>query len=375
MKKKGLLRVLTLLAGAFLVSCSGLYDEGYSIDNIQVTKQGTTTTCIITYTDEDVSPITFSIEDGVSGKDGVSVSNITATLNDDNSTTITITFSDSSVSPIQFTIPAGQKGEKGEDGRSVTGVEVTSDEENGYTTIVFTYSDGTKSDPIYLPHGSDGRSIADIKSTDNEDGTTTVTVYDTDGNTYEFTIKTGGKTVYKIESSQTDEKYVITIIYEDGTSESHYFDIPTPNEPNKWYYGETAPNDSLGKVGDYYLNTKNGNVYIKELDENGEAIWTFMFSMKGGDLESLNVYTLYFVIDEDNGEYYADGLVNIPDIIQVSAGKTVTISSYDEPSKDGYTFAGWFTTKDNERSVSEGQLTDLTPIVSSRYFYPHWDAA
>lgn len=363
-----------ILTSSLLFSCSSMFDEGYEIESIDVTKVGGTTTVVITYTDEDTSPITFKIDDGIAGKDGVSIKNVDAKVNSDNSTTITITFSDSSITPVEFTIPAGEKGEKGDKGVSVTGVEISSDEENRCTVIVFTYSDGTKSSAISLPWGQDGKdgtTIENIYSTTNDDGTTTIVVVDSDGNENEFVIKTGGKTVNEVSgyTNSSTNKYVIEIYYEDGTYDTFEFDIP---ETNKRYYGESTPSQSLGKVGDYYLNTTNGNVYIKEL-EDGEAIWKFKFSMKGGDLESLNKYTLYFIIDSTNGEYYADNAINIPDTIEVSAGKNVIISQYDEPLKDGYEFIGWYTTKDDERSASEGHLTDLTPIVRSCYFYPHWE--
>jgi len=176
MKIKGLKLLSVLFTSMLLTSCSGLYDDGYSIENIQVSKNNGVTTCVITYTDEDVSPITFTINDGVAGQDGVSIKTITAKVNEDKSTTITITFSDESVSPMTFTIPAGQKGDNGQDGRSVTGVNVTSDDENGYTIVTFTYSDNTTSEEIKIPHGKDGTSINDISSVANDDGTTTITI-------------------------------------------------------------------------------------------------------------------------------------------------------------------------------------------------------
>jgi hypothetical protein len=45
---------------------------------------------------------------------------------------------------------------------------------------------------------------------------------------------------------------------------------------SKWYSGTSDPDDSLGQVGDYYLNTSSGDVF-----EKGSAGWGKTGNIKG----------------------------------------------------------------------------------------------
>jgi hypothetical protein len=45
---------------------------------------------------------------------------------------------------------------------------------------------------------------------------------------------------------------------------------------SKWYSGTSDPDDSLGQVGDYYLNTSSGDVF-----EKGSAGWSKTGNIKG----------------------------------------------------------------------------------------------
>lgn len=49
---------------------------------------------------------------------------------------------------------------------------------------------------------------------------------------------------------------------------------------DNWLSGSTKPTDTLGKLGDMYLNTSNGDVYQKE-----ESGWTLKMNIKGEDGE------------------------------------------------------------------------------------------
>ena len=45
---------------------------------------------------------------------------------------------------------------------------------------------------------------------------------------------------------------------------------------SRWYSGTSDPDDSLGQVGDYYLNTSSGDVF-----EKGSAGWSKTGNIKG----------------------------------------------------------------------------------------------
>jgi hypothetical protein len=66
--------------------------------------------------------------------------------------------------------------------------------------------------------------------------------------------------------------------------------IPGTNGANgtKWYSGTTAPSNSTGVNGDFYLNSINGDIYTRN-----DTSWTLIGNTKGGGFEQLTFITLY----------------------------------------------------------------------------------
>ncbi len=79
-------------------------------------------------------------------------------------------------------------------GRSITGYETKKYEETGDILLTFTYSDGTKSEPVRIPKGDKGdpgRGIKDWKCEKTEIGGQKVTITFTDDTTQEFILDPG----------------------------------------------------------------------------------------------------------------------------------------------------------------------------------------
>lgn len=363
MKLKGIKYVGILFTLLFTSSCGVLFGdgEGLTIENITTNKSNGVTTCTITYTDEEQPPLVFTIDDGVAGKDGVSISNVTAKVNEDNSTTLTITFSDPSVEPIVLTIPSGQKGKDGKDGkdgRDIVGVNYRKDDTTNQTIISFKYSDGTNSAEISIPNGKDGLSITKIESVKQDDGTSLIICTMSDGSQLDFSIETG-REIDNITSRSDDEKYYLDITYQDGVIQTIEFDKPSPN---KWLTGITVPETSLGSEGDFYLNTNSGDIYQKI-----GSSWVKLFTM---NIEQNISYTVNFHIDESNGEYWPVDAKVLNSIRVVSGNNISDLQSYSKPLKDGYTFTGWYTSKVEDPYA--GKFDDLTSVNRDLDLYPHW---
>lgn len=79
-------------------------------------------------------------------------------------------------------------------GRSITGYETKKDEDTGDIPLTFTYSDGTKIEPVRIPKGDKGdpgRGIKDWKCEKTEIGGQKVTITFSDDTTQEFILDPG----------------------------------------------------------------------------------------------------------------------------------------------------------------------------------------
>lgn len=358
-----------------LASCDMFFgSDGTAVLNYEMTVDETTgdTTVIVSFVDDSMEDLTFTIP--ADALDGVGIENIIPTYNaEDSSITLTITYTDSSYQDTVITVPV-LKGEDGENGVSVTGVEVGSDE-NGNTTIQFTYSDETRSELITIPKGIDGVDgvgIADITAqTENGVTTITITYSDPDIEPVFFQISDGNG-IYNIEydeQASNEDEYALTITFTNGTTSTIL--LPRPKS-TQWYYGPSDPRDDIGNDGDFYLNFGSGEVFVKEND-----VWRSIFSIQGsGSSASVNRYYVSFVLN-DSSESFVDP--NPDDNItfsgtsisqRVDEGYVFTLDEIPLVSKEGYTFEGWYTTADNNPNA--GKLSDITPVFSNLTLYPRW---
>ncbi len=361
--KKCLLMTNMLFFSGGLVSCNSTFfgnSESVEIKSVTPTYDEKSGNTIITiaFVDEDVSPVTFSIPRGLSGKDGVGIQDVSAKMSDDKKNVeLTIKYTDTSVQDTVLTVPY----------LGISNVEVSLDEETGSTDIVFCYTDGTKSQKISIPKGKDGDPGEDgigIKSfvVETVDGVTTVTVTFTDSDkmpSQSFIIK-DGIGIDHIESVESDDpsKYVLKIVYSDDFSHLVEFDKPKDGkDANRWYSGATAPegNPDLASAveGDFYINLLSGYVYQKVDD-----VWKFLFGMKGDSTSSEKTrYHVYF----DPVEGTIDGVKTIRSV-DVVQGETVPLDSIPLPVLENKTFDGWYTDLSN---VNAGRFTDMTPVCRS----------
>ena len=359
--KKCLLMTNMLFFSGGLVSCnSSFFGNSESVEIKSVTptydEKSGNTIITIAFVDEDVSPVTFSIPRGLSGKDGVGIQDVSAKMSDDKKNVeLTIKYTDTFVQDNVLTVPY----------LGISNVEVSLDEETGSTDIVFCYTDGTKSQKISIPKGKDGDPGEDgigIKSfvVETVDGVTTVTVTFTDSDkmpSQSFIIK-DGIGIDHIESVESDDpsKYVLKIVYSNGFS--HLVELDKPKDgkdANRWYSGSSNPDENPdvadAAIGDFYIDHLTGKVYQKEADG-----WKFRFGMKSdATTTDKETYYVYF----DPGEGFINGSHAVTSTF-VTEGKCVPLSLIPTPTLEGYTFEGWYTDPDNPNS---GKFTDMSVVT------------
>ncbi len=373
MKKKtkrylGLLAVMAFSLS--LSSCSNSFFGGDAslqikdVTHVYDSESGNTIVTI-TFMDEDTAPVTFLIPRGISGKDGVSIKNVTSRMTaDGKSIELHISYSDGTIPDTVISVPVLQ-------GKGIKEVEVNKDE-NGNTTIQFTYTDDTKGDVITIPKGDDGNGIEsfDVVGPDR-DGVTNITVTLTDGTVKEFSVQNGRDGVsvssiaYSSEKSNQD-KYALVVTYSDGYEETIYLDRP---KTTRWYTGASNPDeDSMAngnaKEGDFYLNKLNGYVYLR----NQDGTWTFLFGMKNdGSSSGLEVYHTVFFDPKEGKINNEDGIF----MASVLDGKTISLENIPSPTYEGHKFVGWYTSLDN---VNAGKFTDMTPVFDDLKLYAKYEA-
>ena len=374
MKNRLITRTLLLLAGMSLTfsitSCSNAFfgdDSGNMIADITTRyDDGSGNTYVtITFTDEEMAPVTFVVPRGISGKDGVSIKNITSKMLSDGKTIeLTISYTDSSVENTVISVPVLE-------GKGVKEVLVDSDEK-GNTTIQFTYTDDSKGPVITIPKGKDGNGIASFEvNGPDSDGNTTITVTLDDGTKKEFTVSNGRDGVSVLNITYNDSKsdathYVLTITYTDDYTEDVTLDRP---RSTRWFTGTTTPdNDSTASSqaveGDFFLNRINGYVYQKMSDGS----WTFLFGMKADDSSTgTEVYhTVFF--DPGLGKINGNSGILMASVLE---GKTMPLANIPTPFYEDHSFMGWYTDVNN---VNAGQFTDLTPVFSDLKLYAKYSS-
>lgn len=255
------------------------------------------------------------------------------------------------------------QGEKGEDGKDGTNGQDGADGQDG-------------------KDGKDGISIASIKKTSSEDNVDTYTITYSDGSTSTFTITNGIDGIQGTQGIQGNpgadgHSPIITI----GDNGNWFIDGVDTNisargidgeqgpQGEKGYSvltGNGSPNDNIGVDGDSYIDLESWDYYLKN-----NNTWVLKGNVRGSDgvngIDGTNgksVYELYLEMHPDyqgSLEEWMDDLVNgrlatkKTKYYQVSFDSNggtpvepITVEEYKvvpkpgDPSKDGYTFAGWY---------------------------------
>lgn len=377
------LSLFSFLLFPSLTSCSSIQggtNVVYAISSIATSKDADGNIILtISYTDTSVEPLSITIPVGISGEDGVGVSNVAYEYDEETGeVTLTISYTDEEKADTVVTIPAIP----GLDGVGIESIVLgTPDEETNTTPLTFYYTDGTDY-TINLPNPV---GIEDIEwSTDPDTREVTITIHYT-GDSKEDTVITipagvdgedgvGVASIQYNETESTDTQIVITITYTNGDSTNITFDRP---QATQWHYGTGAPTmaTTAGDVGDYYIDTSNGYVYVKT-----STRWAYLFSLRNEDEAAFNCSITF---DPQGGSFSEEIAARDPTepvLVTFEAGTYIRADmntyGYDldvfTPTYEGYIFNGWYT--DSTASVNSAHFTNITviPRISSLTLYANW---
>lgn len=315
----------------------------------------------IQYTDEERKPTTFIVPKGENGESGTGIKEVLTNQKEDGTGTIlTITYTDNAILPTTFEV---------KDGVSLSKIETIYDEETKDTFMVVHFTDGTSSEPIFLPkgeNGEDGNSFIGYDQIINEDNSVTIYFHFSKSEDVIITIPSPqkgetGKGIESIISFETETEYVLQIQYTDDTTDEVRFN--RPKEANQWYNGGTRPSDTLGVDGDYYFDIYHNSIYVKE-----GGSWTLVADFNGNE-KSFSVRFNLNDTTEEPAQMPAGAQLSY--LVKMGSYFTTDGYSIPIPTRVGYTFKGWYTS----RIVTPvtGQFTDLTPIFDNLTLYAIWE--
>ena len=266
--------------------------------------------------------------------DGVGVASIKKVETNGNEDTYEIEYVDGSKS--YFLVINGENGEQGiqgEPGKDGHTPEVKIGE-NGNWII-----DGVDTEiSAKGVQGETGNGIEKIELTDTKENVDTYTIFFTDGTTTTFTVTNGVDGEQGIQGEPGKDGHTPTIeIGENGNRIIDGVDSEIKAEGKDGLDGNTIlngtnnPTNDLGKDGDFYINTSNWDVFLKE---NGE--WISKGCLKGytgvgiktiektGSEENVDIYTIT----------YSDGTTTN---FSVTNGADGEQGIQGEPGEDGHT--------------------------------------
>lgn len=353
--KRTLLMSGALIMGFAATSCGSFIGpeegDGYTIVNTTTKLSENGDSLLVLEFSNDKPPLNIRIPKGV---DGTSIKDVVYKTKD-GIPYLTFVMDDDGQTKKTFALPI----------KGIKDIEIKSEDEAGNQTIVYTYLDNT-TQTITIPKGKDGLGIKKIE-VNEEDNAHKITIsYDDESlEPVEFYID-DARSIDTVEYNEGEDPYTydLKIIYSDGTDET--LNVKKPYT-NKWLRGNTEPSndeDSVknAKIGDFYLNVVNGNVYALK-DDNS---WEFLLCMKSSNSDESSKH--HFVTFNVNGGKFINSKDGAPGVITIDVihGNSINLSRLPKPVKDGYEFDGWFTDLDN---VNAGQLTDLTIITKEITVY------
>lgn len=364
MKNKFILFLL-LFVCLVLSGCGSFFEEEtLEIASIETeTLKDGSTKITINYTDETLKPVEFIVPAGETGETGNGIKDVIITKSEDGEKTfleIIYTDEDSESTKVELT-----------NGVSVVGVE-TIDGEDGKKYMVVKYSNNTQSDPIELVSGADGATFAGCEAFPNEDGSQTVYIYFRQNGSVNSAVLTipaptegkPGRGIASVAGFMDGNDYKIVVTYDDGNEAMGIDpskDSFTFTRPTKWLTGSGIPDNSLGINGDFYYDTTNNDIYLKDgiwdlkvdLDNNGSSLIKVTFDLNDYDSDVKAQMAHTGVTNLTTPTFY-EGRKEIP-----------------TPTRTGYNFLGWYT-KD-ELSPNATKLEDLTVLTCDITVYAIWE--
>ena len=159
-----------------------------------------------------------------------------------------------------------------------------------------------------------------------------------------------------------DNYYYLTITYTDDTTQT-LAPITLPRT-TQWYsgYGKPTSIDETNAIeGDYYFDYDNYIIYYFDGEHFVEII-----NLTENNQSSIQCEVIF----DPNGGSFVTSTVGK---IIVNKGETIDVSRIPSCYKEGYSFAGYYTTPEGPENLYSGRLDDLTIITKDITFYAYYE--
>lgn len=356
--KRFLALIFTLIMCVnFLTSCGMGTGDSLEISNITAVYDEETgeTTVTISYLDDIEAPLVFVIPKGEQGVSGSGIENIVPVDGETEGTTDLMIYFTDGRQPYRVTVSNGK------DGVSITNIKIINEQPDGYPAgskeVAFVdQNDKQIGNSFIIPAGKDGDEISNIYGEKQADGSVKVTVAYTGDETKEFSIP-GGRGIASIDSdfdSATNE-YMLIVSYNDNSEAT----VVRFTRPTGLLNGIGDPMPEKGIVGDFYFDTENKKIFKKITATE----WEEIIDLKN----ERETFTVKFVVDSGMS------IVSGKNEFEIQDGKCFVAAGFSipVPLKQGYTFKGWYTTR--EPNATNGAFTDLTPVSCGLTLYAVWE--
>lgn len=357
--------ILILTFCLLLTGCGGFFAEDtVEINSITTeTLEDGSTKVTITYVDPEMTPTTFTIPKGETGKTGNGIKDIKYTQSDDGGrTVVTIEFTDETIEPKIVAIP---------NGLSIVNIVTEVDPETLDTKLTIVYSDGSAEEPIIVPagvQGTDGIGILEIQQRINRDYSVTLTLIMTNGDEIPVEIPApvqgkDGIGIKDIVSIPNGDMYKMIITFDDEFETKKELEFA---RPNKWFSESGVPSDEEDGIdGDLWYDLAHQKIYLKE---NGKWDVTMDFG-----LTEPEPFKVIFDLNDEDGED-ASMPAGAKLSYDIPAGQYFAATKYKEvpnPTRPGYKFLGWCTSP--ECTPTNGYFTNFTYVYSDLTLYAIWE--
>ena len=256
-------------------------------------------------------------------------------------------------------------GKDGKDGATISKVELEYDLNDVPFLVFYSASENNlwieqgKVD-ISQMKGKDGRGIEkwDAFSDEIGAGVSITLTGEKQATKYYFTY------FQKVSIELIGNDYVVTIT--DGnplTGEQVFYLTRQPT----WLTGTNMPSDDNdGIPGDFYFDTRRKVIYVKRVNDMGEAFWDEVANFRG---------SCAVTFDPDGGvikgfDDQQDDDVWVFDGIPYGAYFLDEYAALPTPEKDGYTFLGWY--RNFEKGEGEVAFNIYDKLWDDQTFYAKW---
>lgn len=157
------------------------------------------------------------------------------------------------------------------------------------------------------------------------------------------------------------------IVDENGVTQTTQKSFPISRFP-KWDSGIDYPSNEDGIVGDFYFYEPTQTIMQKK-----ESGWTTVISFS--EILNQENKTVTITFNSLGGKMTIPGFINPTSeyTMETAKGSFVNASSIPIPTKEGYTFAGWYTVPAPNPLIN-GMFTDMVPVSQNITLYAYWIA-